>query len=112
MGPQTAIGACMGMDLCDAAPRSMDLREAEDRLVALEALTTGLIRTLRGAGLLREVQVEELLTGRPGATFAAQQLAASVDPDGSGPAADAMREAHLCASFRRVLYRHDETLGL
>ncbi|NGM35511.1 hypothetical protein G4G93_16560 [Methylobacterium sp. DB0501] len=100
----------------------MTLREAEDRLIALEALTTELIRALRGAGVLRETQaealldrVEELMTGRPGATFAAQQLAAAADPQGPGPQGlgddDATPEAHLCASFRRILYGREDTAG-
>ncbi|TGD99895.1 hypothetical protein EU555_11920 [Methylobacterium nonmethylotrophicum] len=90
----------------------MGAQEAEDRLVALEALTTGLIRTLRGAGVLQEEQVgalldrvEEAMTGQPGATFAAQQLAAAADPQGPFPGlGDTPPEAHLCASFRRILY--------
>ncbi|TNC13782.1 hypothetical protein FF100_11995 [Methylobacterium terricola] len=103
----------------------MTRREADDRLVALEALTTELIRSLRGAGLLREAQVEalldrveDLMTGRPGAIFAAQQLAAAADtrgpgePPGLGSADAAMPEAHLCASFRRILYGPCDASGL
>jgi len=118
MGSQTAIGARGSTDM-----RAMNLREAEDRLVALEALTTELIRTLRGAGILRVPQVEalldrveELMTGRPGAIFAAQQLAAATGSQGLGPQGletgdDALPEAHLTASFRRILYGRDEAAG-
>ncbi|KMO21145.1 hypothetical protein [Methylobacterium platani] len=90
----------------------MDAQETEDRLVALEALTTELIRALHRAGVLREAQVgalldrvEELMTGQPGATFAAQQLAAAADPQGPGAEiGEVPPEAALCASFRRILY--------
>jgi hypothetical protein len=95
----------------------MGSQEAEDRLVALESLTTELIRALHGAGALRDAQVEalldrveELMTGRPGATFAAQQLSAAADPRGPAPGVGEMPpEAQLCASFRRILYGRGES---
>ncbi|AWN47710.1 hypothetical protein DK419_16470 [Methylobacterium terrae] len=97
----------------------MGAQEAEDRLIALEALTTELVRALHGAGLLPEARVaalldrvEELMTGRPGATFAAQQLAAAADPTGPGmDVVETPPEAHLCDSFRRILYGRDERAG-
>lgn len=106
----------MGPIMGSQAGTVMNGREMEDRLVALEGLTTELIRALHAAGVLREAQVcalldrvEELMTGRPGAVFAAQQLAAAADPEGPGPDGDEMPEAHLCASFRQILYRRDES---
>ncbi|WP_407522291.1 hypothetical protein [Methylobacterium oryzisoli] len=94
----------------------MQILELQDRLCALEALTTQLLRTLRKAKLLDGEQVdllldtvEELMTGRAGAAFAAQQLAEAAN---TGPVIwEEPADAHVRSAFRHMLYadgaRHD-----
>ncbi|ACA20263.1 hypothetical protein M446_5986 [Methylobacterium sp. 4-46] len=87
----------------------MGTLELEDRLRALEALTTELMRTLLRAKLLGAEEaerlldrVEERMTGEAGAVFAAQLLADGIGAD-RGPLLEEP-EAPIRSAFRHLLY--------
>ncbi|ACL62040.1 hypothetical protein [Methylobacterium nodulans] len=89
----------------------MGTEEVEDRLRALEALATELIRTLQRTALLRGEEIERLLdrveermTGAAGAVFAAQQLGEIVGAERAAALWEEPVEAHVRSAFRHLLY--------